>query len=356
MPSQVQCPECGHEFLPPWSARAGQRFECPRCGSVKASTARDFVRKSAQVGQGLSPGGGNKMLLGGLLGCGLLALLCCGGIAGIGWWAAAPTAFPEQKEDYAQARKNFQTKLVRQAAAPQGWQREVPPAGVSEINYTSGNLALKAWVNQPPANDVRRPAVLFLHGGFAFGADDWDQAQPFRDAGFVVMIPMLRGENGLPGVYSMFYNEVDDVLAAAETLAQQPGVDGNRLYVAGHSVGGTMALLSAMTSSRFRAAASFSGSADQVAWARGQPEVVPFDPADQREFQMRSPLAYPRSFKCPVRLYYGNEEFLFSLSTPKLAQAATAANLDVQAMQVPGDHMSAVEPAMKQCIVFFKQK
>ena len=65
-------------------------------------------------------------------------------------------------------------------------------------------------------------------------------------AGFVVLIPMLRGENGLPGSYSMFYDEVDDVLAAAEVLALTPGVDANRLYVAGHSVGGTLTMLAAM--------------------------------------------------------------------------------------------------------------
>src|SRR5882724_3405981 len=151
MPSEVQCNECGHEFLPPWSARAGQRVECPRCGAVIASTARDRDRNAMPDGRRPSPSGGNKMLAGGLLGCATLLLLCCGGIVAIGWWAASPTAFPEQKEDYVQARKNFQTKLVRQAAAPQPWQPQVPPAGVTEINYTSGNLGLKAWVNRSPA-------------------------------------------------------------------------------------------------------------------------------------------------------------------------------------------------------------
>ena len=72
---------------------------------------------------------------------------------------------------------------------------QVPPAGVTEITYSSGNLGLKAWVNQPEADNARRPAVLFLHGGFAFDLEDWEMAQPFRDAGFVVMTPMLRGEN-----------------------------------------------------------------------------------------------------------------------------------------------------------------
>jgi dipeptidyl aminopeptidase/acylaminoacyl peptidase len=269
----------------------------------------------------------------------------------------APTSFPEQSEDYAQARQKFRTKLTVNAPAPQEWDNEQPAADATEIEYVSGKLKLKAWVNRPNPNARRSPAVLFLHGGFAFGADDWDQAKPFRDAGFIVMIPKLRGENGLPGSYSMFYDEVDDALAAADVLAKQPNVDDKRIYVAGHSVGGTIALLSAMTSNRFRAAASFSGSPDQVNWSRTAPnEHVPFDRTSKIEFQMRSPLAYPRSFKCPTRLYYGDEEFLFASSSKKTAQLAKAAGLDVEAVSVPGDHMTMVTPAMRQSIAFFQQK
>jgi dienelactone hydrolase len=295
-------------------------------------------------------------LIAGFGAVGVCVLLCCGG----GYLAVraflSPTTFPEQTEDYAEARANFHTRLITQGPAPQDWQPERPPPGVQEIEYVSGTLRLKAWVDKPQAGGAKKPAVLFLHGGFAFGADDWDQARPFRDAGFVTMLPMLRGENGLPGSYSMFYDEVDDALAAAEVLAKQPGVDSNRLYVAGHSVGGTVALLVAMTSKRFRAAASFSGSPDQVAWSRGQEQFVPFDPKNQREFQMRSPLAFAKSFKCPVRIYYGSQEFLFKASSEKTAELAKAAGLDVEAVSVPGDHMSAVPAEMQQAIAFFQQK
>jgi dipeptidyl aminopeptidase/acylaminoacyl peptidase len=265
-----------------------------------------------------------------------------------------PTSFPEQTEDYAQARTHFQTKLVKQGPAPQAWNPVVLPDGVDEIQYTSGNLKLKAWVTHPEPGAVRKSAVIFLHGGFAFGEDDWDMAQPFEDAGFVVMTPMLRGENGLPGSYSMFYNEVDDVLAAAEAFAKMPNVDNKRMFLCGHSVGGTITLLTVLTSNRFRAAASFSGSADQVAWARGQSKLVPFDSANKLEFQMRSPLAYPRSFKCPVRMFYGSQEFGFASATDKTAELAKAANLDVKAIEVPGDHFSSVDPAIAQAIQFFK--
>jgi acetyl esterase/lipase len=286
--------------------------------------------------------------------CGVPAVLVCGGIGVLAYRLMAPSSFPAQTEDYIEARKHFHTRLVRQGPAPQPGGQELPPPGVKEVEYQSGGLRLKAWVNQV-SGDLKRPAVLFLHGGFAFGADDWDQAQPFRDAGFVVLAPILRGENGQPGVFSLFYDELEDVLSAAEALAALPDVDPSRLYVAGHSVGGTLALLAAMSSKQFRAAASFSGSPDHVAFVRFQEEIVPFDQNDPREFQMRSPLAFPQSLKCPTRLYFGNQEILLRGSNEETARQAKSFGLDVEAVSVPGDHMTAVPEAIRQCIGFFNQ-
>src|SRR5262249_38740502 len=150
----------------------------------------------------------------------------------------------------------------------------------------------KAWVSQPDDPARKQPAVLFLHGGFAFGyPDDWDASKPYRDAGFVVMTPMFRGENGQAGSFSFLYDEVDDALAAAERLSKLPYVDGNRIFIAGPSAGGTVALLAAMTSNRFRAAASFSATPDQVVFcqhARNAARDIPFDIKNVRELEMRS--------------------------------------------------------------------
>jgi dienelactone hydrolase len=347
----VRCPECDHRFVA--NEYDDRRTNCPNCGAVVPLRDRDDDRPRRTAARRKSSG--RKWLIWGLVLGGVLVLGCCGGIFGLGWWMVKPTSFPEQTMDYADARKVHRTKLVTAGPAPQDWFPESPQPGVREVQFPSGNLQLKAWVN-PPAGAGKKPAVLFLHGGFAFAADDWDMAQPFRDAGYVVMTPMLRGENGLPGSYSMFYDEVDDVLAAAEVLAKMPGVDATRIYVAGHSVGGTIAMLAAMTSKRFRACVSFSGSADQVAWSRLEEGVVPFDKKDKKEFEMRSPLAYPKSFKCPVRAYYGSEEIIFEFSLKKLAEKATAAGLDVQAIEVDGDHETAVPPAMRQAIAFFQSK
>ena len=258
-----------------------------------------------------------------------------------------------QAEDYAVARKTFKTKLLRSGPAPQESSSLQPPAGVDQINYSKPDH-LKAWISTNASNSSKMPAVLFLHGGFAFGADDWESTKPFRDAGFIVMTPLLRGENGQSGNYSMFYDEVTDVLSALDVLIATPGVDKKRIFLAGHSVGGTLTMLTALTTKKVRGAASFSGSPDQISWSQGQPEVIPFDPASAKEFQMRSPIAYPGSFKCPTRLFYGDEETIFSDVTERLAVLAQGKHLDVKAIKVSGNHFTALPEEFRKSIDFFK--
>jgi dipeptidyl aminopeptidase/acylaminoacyl peptidase len=274
-----------------------------------------------------------------------------------------PMTVPEitvQNEDYAVARSHFKTKLLQKGPSPhQDCASAKPPAEVSEIQFTSGSLLLKAWINRAAGNNNRKsPTVLFLHGGFCFDSSDWEATQPFRSAGFIVMIPTLRGEEGQPGYFSMFYDEVDDVVSAAEFLRSQPYVDPGQLYIAGHSVGGTLTLLSAMTYPHFRAAASFSGSPDAVGYTRHTVAIggeVPFNFTDPMELQLRSARVYAASFKCPVRIYYGADETHFALSSKPTAELAQAHHLNVQAIAVDGGHNSALPAEMEQAIQFFGQ-
>jgi dipeptidyl aminopeptidase/acylaminoacyl peptidase len=263
-----------------------------------------------------------------------------------------------QKEDYAIARRKFKTKFIKEGPSPQKVKMPEPPAGVTAIEFPSGNLTLKAWINTPPIETTEKyPAVLFLHGGFNFGKEDWDMTEPFRAAGFIVLAPILRGEDGQAGNFSLFYDEVEDVMAANDYLRKQSFVDTSRIYVAGHSAGGTMALLAAMTSRQFRAAASFSASPDQILFVKyGFPkQQVPFDQTDPREFQLRSPLAYAASFKCPVRIYYGTAEPHWRISSELTAKLARKKKLNVETIRIEGSHDSAVADEMKQSIDFFKE-
>jgi dipeptidyl aminopeptidase/acylaminoacyl peptidase len=283
-------------------------------------------------------------------------LLGCGGPQGSSLDLPRTTPGLElQTEDFAHARAGFATKLVRKGPSPSPGEVLAPLADAEEIEYQSADLRLRAYRSRPSADGVKRPAVLLLHGGFAFGIGHWEKSRPFRDAGFVVMMPVLRGENGQAGSFSLFYHEVNDVLATVEVLATMPDVDPRNLFVAGHSVGGTLAMLAAMASPRFRAAVSLSGSPDLSSYLRVSHATAPFDTSDDREIRLRSPVAYATSFKCPVRLFCGDEEFWVQSSTLRTAMLAKAVGIDVEAVEVPGDHFSSMPEAIRRSIEFFRR-
>src|SRR5215813_2361522 len=96
-------------------------------------------------------------------------------------------------------------------------------------------------------------------------------------------------------------------------------VDPNRLFVTGHSVGGTLTMLASELYPHFRAAASISGTPDvatYLKYAGRAPYNAPFDPANAHEALIRSPLAWAESLKCPIRMYYGTDEDYFAIATP----------------------------------------
>ena len=186
-------------------------------------------------------------------------------------------------------------------------------------------------------------------------------AVPYWEAGFVVMVPMLRGENGQGGEFTFLYDEVDDVLAAAAFLARQPTVDPTRIYLARHSAGATLPLLAAEASSRFRAVTTFDASPDLQLLYHGSAkkpgshaEIV-FDPDELRELEVRSPLAYIRSLRSPLRAYYSTEAAsIIRYPTERLIEVARGRGVDAVASQVEGSHMSHVARAMPGSIAFFK--
>jgi dipeptidyl aminopeptidase/acylaminoacyl peptidase len=283
-------------------------------------------------------------------------------LAGFGLMACSPawaqTRTPSglliSTGDYATDRAAFKTRLVIRAPAPQPHGMPSAPSGVREIDYPSGDLRLRAWIGLPTGAPERAPVVLFLHGGFAFSEEDWKMARPFLEAGYAVVMPSVRGENGQAGTYSMFFDEVGDVLAVTDYVRSQSWADRQRIYVAGHSAGGTLAMLAALASPHYRAVAPFSGSPDQLMLAKGLPKIVPFDRKVRAEYEIRSPLCYATSFKAPARLFLGRQEDFYRASTTLLATLARNAGKDVAAVEAAGDHFNAVPEEISGAIAFFR--
>jgi dienelactone hydrolase len=265
-----------------------------------------------------------------------------------------PAADPStaRVEDLFSARKGFVTKLKVRGPAPQPYKNETPPAGVKEVEYPSGDLKLKGWLSEDAGDAKKRPAVVFLHGGWSFAPVCWSDAEPFQKAGFVLFMPRLRAENGNPGIHESFLGEVDDAIAAGEFVKSLPNVDPENLFVAGHSIGGVLTCLATMLPSPYKAAAALDGHVAMESWVGYFPDQTPYDTDAAEEIRVRNPMAFASSIRCPLRLYVGDDAM--GVNMPFAAKAKKAGR-DCELVFVGGDHQAMVAPAVERTITWFQQ-
>ncbi len=268
-----------------------------------------------------------------------------------------PEVLPLEREDYAEARRRFHTNLLRKGPSPEKSEPLGTPSGSRRVTYRGGPdgaLELVAWLSHYEPTGKPKPAVLFLHGGNATGDGHWELMKGYWEASFVVLHPSFRGENGQEGNYSGFYDETSDALAAAAYLESLPGVDKERFFLAGHSNGGTLALLASMTR-RFRASAPISAGVNSWRYFSRIQRNVPFDHNDPREFIMRSSACFGSSLKCPTLLLRGAEERPYDADHQLLIDRARSAGMSIEAKLLPGSHNGVVPGAVGESIRFFNQ-
>ncbi len=292
-----------------------------------------------------------RSLLAGAIGLSVATFLPPRAKAGI----VAPEVLPLERQDYAEARKRFHTHLLRKMAAPEKSSALGTPPGAERITYPGGpdgSIELVAWLSHYQPSKTLKPAVLFLHGGNATGDGHWALMKPYWEAGYVVLLPSFRGENGQSGNYSGFYNETTDALAAATYLENLPGIDRNRFFIAGHSNGGTLTLLAAM-SRRFRAAAPISAGVNSWRYFNRYSDEICFDETDEREFIMRSSVCFGPSLKCPTLLLRGTEERPFDADHQLFVDRALTSGFKVDKKLLPGSHNGVVPHAVEESIRLF---
>ncbi len=219
-----------------------------------------------------------------------------------------------------EARSEFNTRLVPNSFKPDG-PANMPPEGVFDLvryKSTSGNLA--AYITPDPGDGKKHAAVIWAHGGFGgIGSWLWEEAptdndqsvRAFLQAGIVTMCPSWRGENDNPGKFELFYGEVDDLLSALEYLKQLPYVDPDRIYLAGHSTGGTLALLASTATDEFRAIFSLGGAPDVhnvVSDGEGYGNT-PFNHWAEEESFYRSAILFVDMIVTPTFYFEGEDSF-----------------------------------------------
>ena len=254
--------------------------------------------------------------------------------------APAPPTIPQSEYRFHERRLTHQTRLQKRGPSPQAGQADLKPDFGKVVEYTQG---LKAWLVRPKGVSGDVPAVVFLHGGYAFGGGDFTDALPFRDAGFALMTPILRGENGQPGDFEMMYGELNDAVAAVDWLAQQPGINAKRIYVFGHSVGANMAgMMSLMPDAKVRMTGGAGGIYPQEVWMGWS---TPFDPRDTLEGQLRLFTPHIDDLVHPHVAYVGADDGLASFA-PAVRATAEALKKPVTVIKLAGDHFSSLRPAI----------
>lgn len=248
-----------------------------------------------------------------------------------------------------EARREFTTKLSRQER--DGQSAPEPPSHLFRtVRYTSPAGQLAAYISQPPDANKKYPAIIWIFGGFGNSIDQtaWEAGPPENDqsasafwrSGVITMYPSLRGGNDNPGVKEAFFGEVDDILAAVDYLAKQDFVDPDRIYLSGHSTGGTLALLVAASTDRFRTIFSF-GPVDNVGVYGA--DALPFDTSRQRELELRAPIRWLHAIKTPTFVFEGTTQPSNLDSLKKLSRASDNSALQVYPVN-RADHFSILAP------------
>jgi len=265
--------------------------------------------------------------------------------------AQAQTSTAPAAGSLAAARSGFKTAIAFHGAQPQPV--PAPPSALFwRVQYPSSAGKLTAFYTPDPADRKKHPAIIWLTGGDSNSLDDFwregprdnDQsASAYRKAGIIMMFPTLRGGNTNPGAKEAMFGEVDDILAAADFLATLPYVDPRRIYLGGHSTGGTLVLLTAEVSERFRAVFAF-GPVGRVEAYSGSIFPVNFKTTPPLEAALRSPARWLAGIRGKVFVIEG-ENAPGNLGE-LMAMRRASANPNVSFLAVKGaSHFSVLAPA-----------
>lgn len=202
------------------------------------------------------------------------------------------------------------------------------------------------------------PAVVLLHGWGGNASTLLSAAQALHAAGHAVLLPESRnhGRSSRTG-HSSLPRFADDLDAALDWLAAQPGVDPQRLAALGHSVGAAAVLLVASRRPGLAAAVSVSAFAHPE-WVMRRwlaQRRVPYWPLGWlvnryvesvigARFDRIAPLATLPRARCPVLLIHGVQDSTVPLADARqLLQHKGSAPASL--LELEGTHEGFAEPA-----------
>lgn len=256
-------------------------------------------------------------------------------------------------ESFVRRRAEFVTAARGQGPSDRaGEDVEDPPGAARELYRRDPDLW--AWVGRPHEDDDGpAPVLVYLHGDFSLAAFDFRVLEPFRAAGFITVTPVLRGENGTEGDFTLLFDELDDAVAAIRWASRQPGADPQRVYVFGHSIGGGLAALCSLVPDLPVRLTGSSGGlyvpATFERWAKlaSQRDLIRFDPTKREELELRTLGPNLRSMQRRHIAYVGRDDRWFHANVSQVQASADALRAPFEHVFVEGDHKGALAPSLQ---------
>ena len=230
-----------------------------------------------------------------------------------------------------------------------------PPEGLLDLVKYPAPLG-ENWAYVSPESNELRPAVVYVQGGFDWGLGSWmwepapesnDQTgSVFRDGSVVLMLPSLRGSHDNPGQNECMFGEVDDIIAAGRYLKQRPDVDPERVYLVGHSTGGTLVALVAEATDEFREVFALGPVARVGAYGPDCVSSLNFD-----EYTVRSPGSLLHELHTPLWIIEGSVDG--NAFDARVFANAENAPVRPKVHIIEGmDHFSVIVPACRSILSY----
>lgn len=256
-----------------------------------------------------------------------------------------------EKHDFAAQKKSFATRLLRKDKAPVAYSDFTPPADTQVLRYPSNGGHYFAWLRMPAGSEGKKvPVVVYFHPSFLLGKSDLTDCQPFVDAGFAVLCPTVRGENGNPGHYELLCGEADDARNAIEWIAKNPRIDSKRIYTFGHGIGGGIsALMSLYRILPVRLTGSSGGvyPAEALhAWEK-EMQLIPYDLGNPRETELRLLASNLNKMVRPHVTIIGRKDNLMLKAGKTLQAEVDQLKAPLTFAVVEGDHENSLPAALK---------
>lgn len=201
-----------------------------------------------------------------------------------------------------------------------------------------------------------------------------DEALPYAEAGYLTIKYSIDGgvgdleaatDNEIVAGYKKFRDAhygVINTQRAIDFAETYPEVDRTRIYVAGHSSAGTLALLAAVHEPRVRGCIAYAPCSD----------VESFHGDLQSNLAMRflfpdlqfvchdsSPMTYADQLKCPLFLFHAQDDSVVKISdTQSFAQQVRSHNSSVELYEVPyGEHYdSMIQQGIPRALLWLQQQ